>query len=98
VARLNDVDFSASTGPRRRVGGRRLQTVCDVTRDHQALTRPDLPRFTDAIGLHDSRGRHVMFVRNAVDGVAIADRHRGTAIPGPMARSSWPSYVSVVTA
>src|SRR6476620_1573861 len=68
-----------------------------VARDDQPLTRPDLARFTDAVGLHKGSHRHAVLARDALDRLAVADRHRCTAVPGPMTGSR-PRHIGILTA
>ena len=57
-----------------------------VARDHEALARIDRLSGAEVIGLQDCRTGHAVAVSDAIDRLAAADRHGGTAVPTPLRR------------
>ena len=68
-------------------GLRRRRMACagrHVFRNDHALAGAQRSAFAEAVRFHDGGCRHAVFARQAVDRVAVRDRDRLTAVPGPM--------------
>ena len=92
---LHHVNVSARLGLRS-VCRRVFRRSRHVARYDQPLTRPDLTRFTNAVGLHKGGHRHAVFARDALDRLAVTDRHGRTAVPGPMTGSR-PRHIGILS-
>ena len=57
----------------------------DVARNDEALSRPDGGLAGEAVGLQNRGDRDAMAARDRLDRLALRDRDRRTAVPGPMA-------------